>query len=228
MFQLLLIVIKMLIIPLNKTKQDYLQKMACLQLENQILRRKLKNRNNRVRFTHSEKRLYAVLLAVFSKIKSQFTLVKPETVMRWYRNFLKKRWRYPHKGKQIGRPQTPLEIRELVLQIKNENISWGNKRIQGELLKLDIQLDKNTIRRILEDYRKKGKVKAEISWAKFIRMQAGINSRYGFLDCGFVFQSAFVCVFYYQRGNPEDRENTDYQESFQVVCPAAVSGLALG
>lgn len=35
-----------------------------------------------------------------------------------------------------GRPETSEEIKGLVLKIKNENLMWGIKRIQGELKKV--------------------------------------------------------------------------------------------
>ena len=41
--------------------------------------------------------------------------------------------------------------------MKNSNLYLGYKRIQGELLKLGIELDKKTIWNILHDFRRKGK-----------------------------------------------------------------------
>jgi len=49
--------------------------------------------------------------------------------------------------------------KQLVLNMKNENICWRNGKIQGELEKFGIRLDKRTIARIIEDFRMKGKVK---------------------------------------------------------------------
>jgi len=45
--------------------------------------------------------------------------------------------------------------------LKNDNISWGNGKIQGELKKLGIELDKRTIAKILEDFRRQGKIKKD-------------------------------------------------------------------
>jgi hypothetical protein len=42
--------------------------------------------------------------------------------------------------------------------MKNENICWGNGKIQGELEKLGIELDKRTIAGIIEYFRRKGRV----------------------------------------------------------------------
>ena len=57
-----------------------------------------------------------------------FTLVKPEIVLKWIRRFIKGYWIFAHKPKKRkGRPETPNEIKQLVLKMKNENICWGNK-----------------------------------------------------------------------------------------------------
>jgi putative transposase len=53
--------------------------------------------------------------------------------------------------------------------MKNKNLYWGYKRIQGELLKLGIELDKKTIWNILHDFRRKGKIKKGLTWAKFLK-----------------------------------------------------------
>ncbi|MBN2531488.1 MAG: hypothetical protein JXB88_01285, partial [Spirochaetales bacterium] len=41
-------------------------------------------------------------------------------------------------------------------------------KIQGELLKLGIRLSLSTIRRIIADFRKQGKIKSAFTWKKFI------------------------------------------------------------
>ncbi|MBT3194184.1 MAG: integrase, partial [Verrucomicrobia bacterium] len=97
------------------------------------------------------------------------SIVRPETLLAWYRRLVRRFWTFPSKRKQPGRPRTPMEIRELVLKMKNENILWGNGKIQGELLKLGIELDRRTIARIIADFRVKGRIQNGITWSKFIK-----------------------------------------------------------
>ena len=80
-------------------------------------------------------------------------------MLKWFRRFIKGSWRFPQKKKKRGRPETSNEINQLVLKMKNENIFWGKWKIQGELEKLWIKLDKRTIARIIEYFRRKGNVK---------------------------------------------------------------------
>ena len=53
--------------------------------------------------------------------------------------------------------------------MKNNNLGWGFKRIQGELAKLVIYLDTKTIWNILKSYRNKGKVTTSLTWKKFLQ-----------------------------------------------------------
>ncbi len=60
--------------------------------------------------------------------------------------------------------------------MKNKNLHWGYKRIQGELMKLGIDIDKKTIWNTLYNFRRKGKGKKGLTWRQFLKSQ--INSIY--------------------------------------------------
>ena len=47
--------------------------------------------------------------------------------------------------------------------MKNENLYWGYEKIQGELLKLNVTLDRKTIRNILAVYRRQGKINQSLT-----------------------------------------------------------------
>jgi len=59
--------------------------------------------------------------------------VRPETLLRWHRELVRRRWSYPHRR---GRPSTSSELRTLVLRLARENATWGYRRIHGELCPL--------------------------------------------------------------------------------------------
>jgi len=167
MFKIILFIFKIIFLPFSKIKKELIAEFLLVMKENTLLRRKLESSGKKIRFTGLDKLFYAIISKLAAKFKSLVTLVKPETVLKWYHNFMKKRWDYSVKNKG-GRPQTSTDIKELILKLKNENIVWGNKKIQGELLKLGIDLDKNTIAKIIREFRKKGRVKNSGSWKKFI------------------------------------------------------------
>jgi hypothetical protein len=45
------------------------------------------------------------------------------------------------------------------------------KRIQGELLKLDISLSTKTIRKILQSFRRRGRIHRSLTWKRFLETQ---------------------------------------------------------
>ena len=91
--------------------------------------------------------------------------------MKWQSELIKKFWTFPSKKSKMGRPPVPRWIKNLILEMKNNNLNWGNKRIQGELLKLGIELHKKTIGNILRDFRRKGEIRKGLTWSKFLKSQ---------------------------------------------------------
>jgi hypothetical protein len=77
-------------------------------------------------------------------------LITPGTVLRWHRRLIAKKWTYPRR---TGRPPVAAEITALIECLATENASWGDQRIQGELLKLGHRVGASTIRRVLRALR---------------------------------------------------------------------------
>ncbi len=68
-----------------------------------------------------------------------------------------------------GRKLVSKEIKELIFQIKQDNSLWGCHRIADELKKLSIDLNPTTVNRIIQVYRKQGKIHPVGSWKKFLK-----------------------------------------------------------
>jgi len=141
-------------------------------------------------------RLDRVLLAAASRamtrsIWSSF-VVRPETLLRWHRELVRKKWTYRRRG-HPGRPPIEPEVRELIVRLGRENPRWGCVRIQGELRKLGIRVGGSTIRRIL---RRAGLGPAPRrtgpTWAEFLRAQGK-----GVLACDFfTIETVFLKTLY--------------------------------
>ena len=73
------------------------------------------------------------------------TIVTPDTILRWHREFVAAKWNYSGRRNKIGRPPTPDEIVELILRMARENPTWGYDRIQGALANLGHEISDTTV-----------------------------------------------------------------------------------
>ena len=62
------------------------------------------------------------------------TIVTPDTILRWHRQLVARKWTYVRvRG---GRPGLQAHLRALVVRMATENPTWGYTRIQGALKNL--------------------------------------------------------------------------------------------
>ena len=152
---------------LLKSKQELIIQICLHKKELEILKRQ--NQKKRLKFNHCDRTIFSILNRI-GNIKETLSIVKPETVPGWQKHLIKRFWTYKTKNR-VGRPPVHSEIKQIILSMKNDNLYWGYKKIQGELKKLGISLDQKTIRNILTDFRRKGKVRKSITWKMFLRLQ---------------------------------------------------------
>jgi putative transposase len=116
--------------------------------------------------------------------------VRPETVLRWHRALVARRWTYP-RGQ--GRPPTQAKLRRLVVRLAKENETWGYRRIQGELKLLGIAIAPSTVWSILQaEGIDPAPRRTGLSWKEFLRSQAE-----GIIACDFIsVDTAFLRRFY--------------------------------
>ena len=105
------------------------QAIAYLMEENRVLRRQLGKR--RIQFTETDRRRLAVRgYQLGRQVLLQIaTIVTPDTILRWHRQLIVRKWTYPNK--RVGRQSVLAEIRRLVVRMAEENPTWGYTRIQG-------------------------------------------------------------------------------------------------
>jgi putative transposase len=77
------------------------------------------------------------------EISDVMLVVKPETYRGWLRP-------KEEKHKKPGRPRTAEATANLILKIATENLTWGYKKLHGELKKLGIKIGLSTISDILK------------------------------------------------------------------------------
>ena len=96
---------------------------------------------NAVRFTLTQ-------LSRFLEWRYALTVVKPDTLICWHRKGIRLFWKW--KSRPAGRPRVPVEVRNLIGEMAENNPTWGAERIADELLlKIGIQTSPRTVRRYM-------------------------------------------------------------------------------
>ncbi len=110
-------------------------------------------KGHRLRFTDKQRRRLSVKAkALGRKTLDQFaSIVTPDTLLRWFRNLVAKKYEgTARRGR--GRPRKRDGIAGLVVEMAGKNQSWGYTRIRDALHNLGITVDRNTVKRILNDH----------------------------------------------------------------------------
>jgi putative transposase len=123
----------------------------------------------------ADRALLAALLGVIPKARRQGLrlAVTADTIPRWHRDIVRRRWAARSMRGTTGRPTTRRNITPLVLRLARENPTWGYRRIHGELAVLGVKVAASTVWEIL----KKAGIdpaprRSGLAWSQFLRSQA--------------------------------------------------------
>jgi putative transposase len=132
----------------------------------------LKRQVSRPRLRRRDRLLMAALSRMLPRERWSAFLVRPQTLLRWHRELVRRKWTYRHRSTG-GRPPIAEDVRDLIVRMGRENSRWGCTRIKGELAKLGITVSATTIRMVLRRHglgpapRPSGP-----TWSEFLRVQA--------------------------------------------------------
>jgi transposase len=123
----------------------------------------------------ADRALLATLLAVIPKVRRHGLrlLVTPDTIVRWHRDIVRRRWAARSTRGKTGRPAIRRNIRALVLRLARENPHWGYRRIHGELAGLGVKVAASTVWEILKNAGiDPAPRRTRPGWSQFLRSQA--------------------------------------------------------
>jgi putative transposase len=149
-------------------RDDLTIEVVVLRHEVAVLRRQIK----RPVLHPADRALLAGLSRLMSKVGRGRFIVQPETLLRWHRDLLRRRWTYP-QARRSGRPALPQGTVRLVLRLASENPTWGYRRIHGELAIIGVDLAPSSVWAILHRHgvdpspRRSGP-----TWSEFLHAQA--------------------------------------------------------
>jgi len=114
-----------------------------------------------------------ILAALARHLPDGRLLFTPATVMRWHRELVRRKWAAFSPRPRHGRPPIADELRDLILTLAQDNPRWGERRIQGELLKLGHRVSNSTIRLILRRHGvRPAPRRSSLTWGQFLRAQS--------------------------------------------------------
>lgn len=126
-------------------------------------------------------------------------IVSPQTILRWHRELVARKWTYKHK--KMGRPPLDPELVALIEEMARKNPRWGCMRIKGELQGLGHRVGVSTIRTIL---RRAGIGPAPRrdgpTWAQFLKVQADGVVACDFFTVETVFLRTIYVLFFIEVG----------------------------
>jgi putative transposase len=153
-----------LVLLLARSDRSKELELLVLRHELSILRR----RARRPQLTESDRLCLAALSRVMPRRSWQAFPVTPDTLLRWHRWIVARRWTYPHR--RPGRPPVDEEVRQLILRLARENGHWGYVRIVGELRKLGVTVSATLVRNVLARAGiPPAPERAASSWRSFLR-----------------------------------------------------------
>src|SRR3984957_9457003 len=119
-----------------------------LEAENAVLRHQLivlrRSLHGRVRLTNHDRWFFIQLYRWFPSILQAFTIIRPETLLRWHRAGFRFYWRW--RSRPLGgRPPIDMVLRVLIRRTSVQNPLWGAPRIHGELLKLGFEVAQSSV-----------------------------------------------------------------------------------
>ncbi len=123
-----------------------------LRTENQVLKEKLGPK--RILLNDDQRRRLAVKGKILGRkmLEEVGTLFTPDTILRWNRMLIAKKWDYSCRRKKLGRPRIRQVIVGLILRFGSENPGSCYDRIQGALANVGYHISDTTVGNVLKQH----------------------------------------------------------------------------
>jgi putative transposase len=106
----------------------------------------------RLLLTDDQRRLLAVKGHALGRnaLRELTTIVTPDTILRWHRELVARKWDHSDKRKSVGRPRIRQVVVDSILRFARDNPTWGYDRIQGALANVGYHISDTTVGNILK------------------------------------------------------------------------------
>jgi hypothetical protein len=82
----------------------------------------LRRQHPRPRLQPQDRALLAALSRLLPRPRWSIFMVTPETLLRWHRRMVRRRWTYP--AQRPGRPSVPQQVQTVIVRLATENPRW--------------------------------------------------------------------------------------------------------
>ncbi len=153
-----------LVVALFRSKGRLEAEIVILRHQLNVLRRRMPSRGQ---LTLLDRLILVLVYRLRPSVLNAAVIVRPETVVRWHDEGFGLYWRWKSRARG-GRPRIPSELRRLIGEMSRANPLWGAPRIDGELLKLGIEVAQSTVAKYTAQRRRP----PSQSWKAFLRNHA--------------------------------------------------------
>ena len=127
----------------------------------------------RILLTDDQRRLLAVKGKALGRktLRELTTIVTPDTILRWHRELVARKWDHTDQRKSIGKPRIRQVIVDLILRFAKHNPTWGYDKIQGALANVGHHISDTTVKNVLKAHgiEPAPERKHETTWATFLK-----------------------------------------------------------
>ncbi len=122
----------------------------------------------RILLTDDQRQILAVKGKALGRktLMESTTIVTPDTILRWHRELVAKKWDHSEKSKFLGRPRIRQVIVDLILRFAQENPAWDYDRNQGALANVGYHISDTTVGNVVKPAPNRQR---QTTWATFLK-----------------------------------------------------------
>src|SRR4051812_5663457 len=120
-----------MVVDLFRSRKSLEAEVVALRQQLNILLRR--SGHKRPALSRFDRLVFVGLYRFVPSVLDAVMIVRPETIVRWHRAGFRAFWHWKSRAKGAGRPQVPVEVRQLIRDMSLTNPLWGAPRIHGDI-----------------------------------------------------------------------------------------------
>jgi putative transposase len=156
-------------------EQELLARNEYLTAENRILKAQL---NGRLKLSDAERSMLGEIGHRLGRtaLAEAATVVKPDTILAWYRKLVAHKFDGSKARRGPGRPRVTRQVEQLIVRLAEKNRDWGYDRIVGALANLGYRVCDQTVGNVLQRHGlpPAPERRRTTTWSAFIRIHLAL------------------------------------------------------